>query len=156
MANELGRGLASKIPDTTGNLMKSLRLIAVSALALATFAAPVLAATHKKAASTSHHLAESSAAIHDYLHHTYGSSFGAHGMETAADVAHGTLHDYDHGEASESDVLTSVADANAAFTSTEAQMVAAGVIKGPGQDQEAKKLFDEVHKTLAKLNAFTN
>jgi len=136
--------------------MKRLITLALSALAVSVLAVPSLAAIHEKATSTSHHLEEASVAIHDYLHHTYGPSFGAHGMETAADAAHGVLHDYTHGEATETDVLASVAAANAAFGSMEAQMVAGGLIKGPGQDQEAKMLFDEVHKTLAKLNAFTS
>jgi len=135
--------------------MKSFR-IAISALALAALAVPGLAAIQKKASSTSHHLQESSVALHEYFHHNYPSSYGAHGMEEAATAAHATLHAYGNGEASEEDVLASVAACNVAFDEMEAQMVAGGVIKGPGQDQVAKKLFDEVHKTLAKLNAFTN
>ena len=136
--------------------MKSLFSLGLSVLALTALTLPVLAGgIHQKATSTSHELEEASVDLHDYMHHEYSGSFGAHGMESAADDAHGTLHDWSHGEATVAEVLADVDAANAAFDAMTSQFNEAGLLSGPDQDKEAKKLYHEVHKTLAKLNAYT-
>lgn len=136
--------------------MKSLLTLALSSLALVAFTLPALAGgINGKATSTSHQLETASADLHGYMHHAYGGSFGAHGMETAADDAHGTLHDWSHGGATVAEVLSDVDAANAAFDAMTSQLNAAGLLSGPDQDKEAKKLYHQVHKTLVNLNAYT-
>lgn len=135
--------------------MKNLLTLALSSAALLALTLPVLAGgIHEKAASTSHALEHAATDLHGHMHHAHPSSYGAHGMETAAAAAHDTLHDYDHGNATVQDVLAAVDDANAAFDSMSAAFYENGVLTGPGQDKEAKKIFQDVKKNLAKLNAY--
>jgi len=137
--------------------MKNLLTRTLTAAALLALTLPALAAgINAKATSTSHALEEVSAELHDYLHHAgYPSSYGSHGMEAAADDAHGTLHDWSHGNATVAEVLADVDAANSAFDSMSSQLADAGLLTGPDQDKVAKKLYHQVHKELANLNAYT-
>ena len=126
----------------------------LSALALLAFSVPALAGIHKFATSTSHHLEEVSEGLHHYMHAGGGfpSSYGAHGMDDAAAAAHDALHDFNNGSATEAEVLAAVDAANDAFDNMRTQFRANNV----WADKTAKKMYDEIHKTLVKLNAYTN
>lgn len=64
----------------------------------------VSAAIDPGAPSASHHFEGAVAAVHEYLHETYGDSFGSHGLEGSATALHQMLHAWQHGEAIEADV----------------------------------------------------
>lgn len=65
----------------------------------------VAASIDPGATSATHHFEEAAAAIHEYLHHNYGASYSSHGLEEAGSALHHVLHEWQHGEASESDVV---------------------------------------------------
>ncbi len=77
-------------------------LVSLSLVCL--LAAPILASIDPGAPSASHHMEETAAALHSYLHDFYESSYGAHGLETDSDAIHGRLHDWSNGNASEAEV----------------------------------------------------
>ena len=135
--------------------MKSLRTLGLSTLALVLAAAPVLAAINSKISSASHSLEEYAIELHDHMHHAYGPSYGAHGVETTATDLHAVAHDYNHGEATEAEVVAHVDAVNAAFDDMTDQFNEQGFLSGPNQDKEAKKLYSKVHKYVVLVNAYT-
>ena len=78
------------------------RLIAL--LFVVVLSQSVSASIDPGAPTASHHFEEAAAAIHEYLHDTYGDSFGSHGLEGSGSALHQILHDWQHGEATEADV----------------------------------------------------
>jgi len=118
-------------------------------------ALPVLAGINSKIGSASHGLEDYSDQLHSYMHGAYGTSMGSHGMEDRAGELHEAAHDFNNGTGSAADVLAGVDAANAQFADMTSQMIANGVLFGPGQDQGAKKLYDKVHKQLVLTNAYT-
>lgn len=82
------------------------KIMSISAVLLCAFALSqnVSAAIDPGAPSASHHTEEAAAAIHVYLHDTYGDSFGSHALEQSASALHQVLHAWQHSEASEADV----------------------------------------------------
>ncbi len=125
--------------------------LALLGLALATLAVPALARVHKHATSTSHELEHAAAELHHYMHDAFPSSYGAHGMEVDAGTAHGVLHDFGHGEATEAEVDAAVQMVNDSLEAMRVQFRDNNV----WADQEAKKHYDEVHKLTVRLTAYT-
>lgn len=132
--------------------MKLLTKLGLPTLALVALAGTALAGIHRKAASTSHALEEAAVELHDYMHDNYTNSYGAHGMEIAADALHSAIHDYNNGNASEQDVLDQVQAANDARDALRDSFRANGIMA----DQTAKKLYDECHKLTVRVTAYTN
>ena len=127
--------------------------LGLSALAIVALALPTLAGIHKKAGSTAHQLDNASVAIHDYLHDAgYPSSYGAHGMELAADTLHTAMHNFGNGNATEADVLDNVAATTAALEAMRDSFRANGI----WADRTAKKLYDDCHRLTVLMNAYTN
>ena len=56
------------------------------------------------APSASHRMENAAAALHEYLHHHYDSSYNTHGLEHSADELHHILHEWSENMASESEV----------------------------------------------------
>ena len=56
------------------------------------------------APSASHRMESAAAAMHEYLHHHYDSSYNTHGLEESATELHHLLHEWTDGMASESEV----------------------------------------------------
>ena len=95
--------------------MKSYTSLLMAIFAIVVFAQSSAAFIDPDAPSASHHMGELAAEIHEYLHENYGPSFGAHGIEVAAGELHDTLHDWEHGEATESDVVEAMDALDAAW-----------------------------------------
>ena len=131
--------------------MKKLNKFLLTCLALVGVSVPLWAGIHAKATSTSHALEEVATELHSHVHHVFGPSYGAHGMEVTASALHSILHDWGHGTATEADVLSAVDAANAAFDSMREQFRANNV----WADQDSKMLYDSVHRLLVLVNAYT-
>ena len=81
--------------------------IRTAAIALCMLLAQTVAASIDSGApSASHHFEEAAADLHEYLHANYPGSYGSHGLEEKGSVLHAVLHEWQHGEATETDVVT--------------------------------------------------
>ena len=81
-------------------------IIQTTAVALGMLLAQTVSASIESGApSASHHFEEAAADIHEYLHDNYADSYGSHGLEAKGTALHGVLHDWQHGEATEADVV---------------------------------------------------
>ena len=104
----------------------NVRLLAMS---LVLFVSQTVSASIDPAApSASHHLESAAAAMHEYLHHHYDSSYGSHDLEIAADELHGVLHDWSDGNATEAEVVMSEEVLKRAWNSFRQSIIPAGVL----------------------------
>jgi len=133
----------------------STRKLTATWLALAAMALPVVAGINAKITGASHSLEDHSADLHTYMHDNYDSSMGAHGMEIEADALHSIAHDWDHGTATDAELLAQVATARVQFDDMESQLQAGGLLSGPNQDKEAKKIFQKIKKYMTLCEAYT-
>lgn len=133
----------------------NLRKLGLAGAVLATIALPVFAAIHNKIGSASHQLEEHSAAMHTYTHDNYSGSMGSHGMEVSADELHTGAHDWQHGSVSDQELVDLVSAARDRFDDMTQQMNDAGVLSGPGQDKELKKIYSKIHKYMVLCEAYT-
>lgn len=80
------------------------------------------------APSASHRMQNAAAAMHEYLHHHYDSSYGSHGLEESAAELHHTLHEWADGMASESEVAAGMEALKQAWIGVMQSINPAGVL----------------------------
>ena len=124
-------------------LEKPLKLIILMLVSL--FVHSAYASIDPSAPSASHQLEEASAEIHEYLHDNYTFSYGTHDLEEASAELHHFLHEWQHGEATESDVVAAFTKVKNAYTNSQFQLRNGGILNNG--DEELELLFEHVKVT---------
>lgn len=132
---------------------KIVRLFALSGILF--ISQNVLASIDPGAPSASHHFEEAAAAIHEYLHHNYGDSYGSHGLQERGSALHHVLHEWQHGEATESDVVMTMEELKREWNSFRqtiipAQILNMGDVSLDEHYQAVKDAYKEVRFLLRK------
>lgn len=94
------------------------------------------------APSASHHFEEAAAAIHGYLHHNYGNSYSSHGLEAHGSALHQVLHEWQHGEATEADVVVKMEELKLDWNGFRQTIIPATLLN-MGDDE-----LDELYETV--------
>ena len=115
----------------------------------------VSASIDSGAPSASHHFEEAAADLHGYLHHHYPSSYGSHGLEEQGSVLHAILHDWQHGHATEADVVATMDALKLEWNTFRQTIIPAGVLNTGDVDlndhyEATKDAYKEVRYLLRK------
>jgi hypothetical protein len=127
-----------------------MKKLALGATALA-LALPTLAMIQPKAVGASQNLADQAEALHDFMHHKYGPSYGSHGFEGASEDARDALELWELDAATECDVVATLGAVDASFADLTSQFKAAGVMS----DKETKKEYAKTRNRYYLFTAFT-
>lgn len=109
----------------------------------------VFASIDPGATSATHHFEEAAAAIHEYLHHNYGASYDSHGLEQRGSALHHVLHDWQHGEATEADVVVKMEELKLEWNNFRQTIIPASILNLG--DVELNELYQTVKDTYKEV-----
>jgi hypothetical protein len=101
------------------------------------------------APSASHRLQLAAENIHAYLHHNYQAGYGTHELEEAAAAMHDALHEWDHGELTEADIVAIQEDLKASWLNYIQTITPAGILNNG--DMELETLYQDVKTKYKEL-----